>query len=144
MTILAIVLFAISIVAKLPTYSFKEHSVHVKPDGHFHEFDFGASGKKSPTTFKINLSKEATLHVFDCYCAGDSFVVLDNGHELGSVKGKYDGDNNCQVVEIEPKACLKNKAFAHGSFKLKKGEHKIEIKVVKSPYRAGSAYLMLE
>lgn len=142
--LIIIISMAIVVIAKLPTYSFKDHTVNLKPNGDFHEFDFGAHGKKSPTTFKAHLSKEATLYVFDCYCVGDSFKVLDNGHEIGSVKGKYDGDNNCQVVEIEPKKCLSNKAFAHGRFTLKKGEHKIEIKVDQSPYRAGSAFVMLE
>lgn len=87
---------------------------------------------------------EVAIFVWDCFCVGDSFQILDNGMPQvpAFAKNPASASNECNIYLDDKLACVDSDDFFGAVvFISEPGFHNITI-LVNSPYQYGSGFIM--
>lgn len=120
----------------------KRDFIDLVVDGGWYDFQFRDTNSTVRDIFRFRTLGATTLRITDNYCAGDVFEVWDNDEKLGTTNMVY--TNECLTNTTNPDRAYGNDNFSHGEFNLEAGAHKIKIRVLKSPFTAGSGAIRVD
>lgn len=101
-------------------------------------FEFGDVGSTA-AVLELTVPAETWLRVTDAFCAGDQFDVLDGATDLGPTSAPT--ASSCDVSTESQTRAEVGDAWSSGGWLLAAGRHTVTIRVSRSPFGVGAAFV---
>lgn len=127
------------------TSFFEQRPQVLQLDAGFYPFNFGVgnAGLNAFSSFFFTTPVSFRVILTDCFCTGDSFMLLNNGVQVALFNEDcLINDNQCSFYSTNPRECLSG-AWCGGYYDFfgPPSFFNFTIRVLTSPYQAGSGYI---
>jgi CHRD domain len=101
-------------------------------------FEFAGAGTTA-AVFEVTTPIETWLRLTDAFCAGDQFDVLDGASDLGPTSAPT--ATSCGVSTESQTRAEVGDEWSSGGWLVPAGRHSITVKVTRSPFGVGAAFV---